>query len=130
MLETAHEIEKARSYGDLRENSEYKYALEKRARLQSELKMLSEQLNRARIFTSDDVTPDEVGFGSIVKVKDPHRKRDRIHLLGPWDADPELNILSTQSKLAQALMGCHAGDTFIFKDEEFKILDLTIVYAS
>ncbi len=130
MLETAREIEKARSYGDLRENSEYKYALEKRARLQSELKMLSEQLNRARIFTVADMTPEEVCFGSVVKIQDPSGQLITYTILGPWDADPDSHILSFQSKLAQAMTGSRKGDTFLFKDEEYKIVDISNRYAS
>ena len=41
MVENAREIEAARALGDLRENSEFKFAQERRARLQSELKTLS-----------------------------------------------------------------------------------------
>lgn len=130
MLETAREIEKARSYGDLRENSEYKYALEKRARLQSELKMLSEQVNRARIFTSADVIPDEVCFGSVVKMIDPTGKELNYTVLGPWDADPDAHILSFQSKLALAMTGCRKGDVFLFKDEEYKVVEIGNRYAS
>ena len=48
-VENAKEIEEARALGDLRENAEFKAALERRNRLQGELKMLSEQFNRARI---------------------------------------------------------------------------------
>ncbi|HSX12726.1 MAG TPA: transcript cleavage factor, partial [Rhabdochlamydiaceae bacterium] len=40
-VENAKEIEVARSHGDLRENAEFKSALEKRDRLQAELKFLS-----------------------------------------------------------------------------------------
>lgn len=124
MIETAKEIEKARSYGDLRENSEYKYALEKRSRLQSELRMLSEQLNRARIFTPEDITPSEVGFGSVVTIIDPKGEKLTYTILGPWDADPDSHILSFQSKLAQAMSGNHLNEVFYFKDEEYKVVGL------
>lgn len=124
IVETAREIEAARALGDLRENSEYKFACEKRSRLQGELKHLSEQLNRARIITPQDIHPSEVGIGSIVDLVDQHGKKFQYTILGPWEANPDEHILSFQSKLAQAMMGCKAGDIFRFREEEFKILDL------
>src|SRR3970282_2894244 len=43
-IENAKDIEEARSHGDLRENAEYKAALERRDRLQSEIKQLADQI--------------------------------------------------------------------------------------
>ena len=124
MVDNAREIEAARALGDLRENAEYKFALERRARLQGELKMLSEQMNRARILTKQDISSDEAGVGSIVEVKDKDGKKIKYTILGMWDADPEKNILSSQSKLALAMMGKRIGDSFEFKDEEFEVTDI------
>jgi transcription elongation factor GreA-like protein/transcription elongation GreA/GreB family factor len=123
-VENAKEIEVARSHGDLRENAEFKAALEKRDRLQSELKVLSEQLNRARIITREDISTDEVGIGAIIECK--NKKGDIVvyTLLGPWDADPEKNILSFQSKLAQQIKGLTIGDAFQSQGEEYTITSI------
>lgn len=124
IVENAREIEAARALGDLRENSEYKFALERRSRLQGELKTLSDALNKARIITPDDVHPEEVGIGSIVDVADPQGKKISYTLLGPWDADPDQHILSFQSKFAQAMIGCREGETFDFKNEKYTVISL------
>lgn len=121
IIENAKEIEVARSYGDLRENSEYKFALEKRSRLQGELQTLSRQINLARILTKDDIVSNQVGVGTIVSLKDSHGKNITYTLLGPWDADVEKNILSFQSKLAQAMMGHEKGDSFDFQGEKYQV---------
>ena len=92
----------ARSHGDLRENAEFKAALERRDRLQGELKFLSEQLNRARIITRQDISTEEAGIGAVVECRNDKGQTVVYTLLGPWDADPEKNILSFQSKLAPA----------------------------
>jgi transcription elongation factor GreA-like protein/transcription elongation GreA/GreB family factor len=117
----AKEIEVARAHGDLRENAEFKSALEKRARLQGELKTLSDQLNQARILTTADITTNEVGVGTEVECKNKQGKSATYTLLGPWDADPEKSILSFQSKLAQTMNGLTIGDKFQFQGEEFTI---------
>jgi transcription elongation GreA/GreB family factor len=120
-VQNAKEIETARSHGDLRENAEFKSALEKRDRLQSELKMLSDQVNRARVLTKEDIVTDEVGVGCIVDCKNKQGKQLTYTLLGPWDADTETGILSFQSKLAQEMKGLSVGNKFQFQGEEFTI---------
>lgn len=123
ILENAKEIERARAYGDLRENSEYKFALEKRARLQGELKMLTRQLNSARILTPADIPADYVAPGSVVELSIGD-STIVYTLLGPWDSDVENNILSFQSKIAQAMLGKRVGDAFEFQEKNYTILSI------
>ncbi len=123
-VENAREIETARSHGDLRENAEFKSALEKRARLQGELKMLSDQVNHARVLTSADVNTEEAGIGTIIDCKSNQGKTLSYTILGPWDADPDKLILSFQSKLAQTMKGLTVGEKFQFQGEEFTITSI------
>ncbi|SCA62954.1 Transcription elongation factor GreA [Chlamydiales bacterium SCGC AG-110-P3] len=127
IVENAKEIEAARSHGDLRENSEYKYALERRSRLQGELKTLSDQLGKARIITPEDIIADEAGVGVAVEVAADDGTTVTYTILGPWDADPDHNILSVQSRLAQTMLGLKEGDKFSFNDDEFKVLGIRSV---
>lgn len=120
-VENAKEIEVARSHGDLRENAEFKAALEKRDRLQSELKFLSEQLHHARILTREDISTEEIGIGTIVDCVSKKGEKVTYTFLGPWEADPEKNILSFQSKLAQQLQGLKIKDTFTLHGEEYTV---------
>ncbi|MGE0198930.1 MAG: GreA/GreB family elongation factor [Simkaniaceae bacterium] len=123
-VENAKEIEVARSHGDLRENAEFKAALEKRDRLQSELKTLSDQFNKARILTKNDVSIEQVGVGVIVEFQNEEGHKVAYTLLGPWEADPEKNILSFQSKLAQSLIGHKVGDKVSIQGKNMKISNL------
>lgn len=124
IIENAREVEAARALGDLRENSEYKFAVERRRQLQGELKTLSEELNRARIITEQDISLSEVGIGNIVSVSNEQGETFTYTILGPWDADPDRHILSFQSKLAQSLIGRKVDDKFIFRDEEYQIKEI------
>jgi len=114
-------VAEARSHGDLKENSEYKFAQERRFRLQSELKMLSEQISRARILTVDDIVSGEVGIGTVVDLMNSNGNKVTYTILGPWDANPDENVLSFQSKLAQEMMGRKQGDEFSFRDEKYQV---------
>lgn len=129
MIETAREIEIARAHGDLRENSEYKFAMEKRSRLQSEIRTLSNQIHRARIITENDFDPNKVGICSVVKIEDPKGQLQTYTILGTWDADTEKNILSPQSRLAQAMLGCEKNQEFEFNNETFKVVDFKSYFA-
>lgn len=130
IVDNAKEIEAARALGDLRENAEYKFALERRSRLQGELKTLSEQLGKSRIITPDDINPNQISIGSIVEVANSAGDISVYKILGPWDADPEKNILSFQSKLAQSMMGLKIGDTFTFRDEELRVMKLENIFEN
>ncbi len=125
MVSNAREVEVARGHGDLRENAEYKAACERRSRLQSELKALSEQFRHARIITKADIATDSVGIGAKVSLKGPKEDSTSYTILGPWDANPDENILSFQSKLAQAMLGKKKGDTFEFKNDHYTIISIT-----
>ena len=124
MIENAKEVEAARALGDLRENAEYKFACERRARLQGELKVLSKLLGKARIITRDDIFAESVGVGSVVQLQNSEGGNLKFTLLGPWDTNPEENIISYQSQLAQSMHGKKVGDSFTFKEEEYKVVGL------
>lgn len=125
MVDVAKEIEIARSHGDLRENSEFKFAQERRARLQSELRFLSSQIQSMRILTKEDIDTTQVGVGTIVTLEDASGKISSLTFLGPWDADADHNILSIESKIGKDLKGLKIGDKCNVKDSEYKIKSIS-----
>src|SRR5205085_1150309 len=64
------EIRKAVEHGDLRENSEYKAALERQQFVQARLGQLRERLSRLSSIDISQIPTDKVGLGSRVVVKD------------------------------------------------------------
>src|SRR6266571_3815506 len=68
------EIERARAHGDLRENSEYKAALERQQFVTSRLSQLSG-------VRESDIPRDSVGFGSRVTVQDLDTKKKETYAL-------------------------------------------------
>jgi transcription elongation GreA/GreB family factor len=62
--------------------------------------------------------------GVIIDFEDQEGNRLSYTLLGPWEADPDKNILSFQSKLAQSLMGHKKGDTVSVQGKALKISNL------
>ena len=127
-VDSAREIEAARALGDLRENSEYKFAKERRARLQEEMRRLSHEIQKARVLTLVDVDTDEIGIGNVITLIDSKGNTCTYTILGPWDADADNMILSNQSPFSQAMMGKTIGDTFQFKGEEYKVGEIATIF--
>src|SRR5205807_8857866 len=97
------EIAIARSYGDLRENHEYKAAKEMQKLLMRRKGELENQLVRARGTDFSNVRIDVAGIGSVVRAMDLEANQpEQFTILGAWDSDPEKGIVSYMSPVAQA----------------------------
>lgn len=107
----AKEIAAARSYGDLRENFEYKAAKGAQRlamRRRAELELL---LARATPTDFSDAKTESVQIGTSVIVTDlATGQQHALHILGAWDGNPDRNILSYPAALAQALLNKKPGD--------------------
>ena len=104
------EIGVAREHGDLRENFEYKAAKDKQALLLRRQGELEEMLNHVSPTDFSEVTADSVTQGSGVQLQFSDGKLEHYYVLGEWDRDEELGIISSESRLAQVLMGHVQGD--------------------
>ena len=105
------EIAIARSYGDLRENHEYKAAKEMQKILMRQKFELETQLSRARGTDFANVKTDVVGIGTKVAVTDMNTKQsETFNIMGAWDSEPEKGIISYLTPVAQALMNKKTGE--------------------
>ncbi len=111
--ENAREIAVARSYGDLRENSEYKYAKEHQRILYLRRDEMEQDLEVVQGTDFAGFAIDCAGMGTVVTVKRPGGETERYCILGEWDRDESLGIISSLSKLAQSLEGHVAGDRIL-----------------
>ena len=112
----SREIAIARSYGDLRENHEYKAAKEMQKLLMNRKAELEEQLLRARGTDFSNVKGDVVSVGTRVRVSETATSQsETFTILGAWDSDPEQNIISYLTPIAQALIGHGVGDEVEFE---------------
>ena len=110
------EIAIARSYGDLRENHEYKAAKEMQKLLLRRKAELEVQLVRARGTDFANPRTDVAGIGTIVYATDLETQQtEHFTLLGAWDSNPEKNVVSYLSPVAQALMNHKVGDEVEFE---------------
>jgi transcription elongation GreA/GreB family factor len=110
------EISIARSYGDLRENHEYKAAKEMQKLLMRRKGELESQMVRSRGVDFAQAKTDQVNIGTRVKVTDlDSNHAESYSLLGAWDSNPDLNIVSYMTPFAQALLGKKIGEEVAFE---------------
>lgn len=121
------DLEKARSFGDLSENSEYETAREQRALLEATIGALSQDLGRARFIEDLEVEPGVVRAGTQVILRDSGGERT-IWLLGEGDSHLGDNVVSYRAPLGRALVGHREGDRvhFTLGDEETEIEILSV----
>jgi transcription elongation GreA/GreB family factor len=118
------EIAIARSYGDLRENHEYKAAKEMQKLLMSRKAELEQQLQRSRGTDFANARTDVVSIGTIVKVTNLQTQQaEEFTFLGAWDSEPEKSIISYLTPIAKALIGKKVGE-----DAEFEMAGVTHKY--
>ncbi|MFP4330630.1 MAG: transcription elongation factor GreA [Spirochaetaceae bacterium] len=117
--ENSKEIDRARSYGDLRENAEYKAALEHQAELNRRAGELKSDLERVRIVNPKEVTAERVAFGTKVTLQDLDKGTEVVYtILGPWESDPDKGIINYQSPLGKKLYNQKPGDELTFEINE------------
>src|SRR6201999_1134958 len=93
--EVAARIKEAREFGDISENAEYDDAKNEQALLETRIAQLEERLRRTTVIDEDSISSDEVGFGSIVHVKDQKTgDSQKFQIVGSTEANPAEHKLS------------------------------------
>lgn len=113
------EIKIARSYGDLRENFEYKAAKQQEAVLRRRREDIERDLQRARGTDFSEVDASRCSVGTVVEIEDVNSgKKERFTILGAWDSNPEKGIIAYTTGAGQALVGKSVGSTAQLPTEE------------
>lgn len=101
-------LSKARSMGDLSENSEYSAAKEELAFIEGRIQEIEEILKVAQVVENKNQN-QKVAVGSTVVVENNSQKIT-FQIVGDFEADPLNKKLSCTSPIGQALMGKKTGD--------------------
>ncbi|MEP7149482.1 MAG: transcription elongation factor GreA [Acidobacteriota bacterium] len=105
------EIQKAREFGDLRENAEYKAAMERQAIVRTRIMQVRQRLGEVESIDLSKIPTDRVAYGSSVVLFDLEKEQKiKYRLVTSEESDPENGLISTVSPIGQALMGKEEGD--------------------
>ena len=109
--EVTQKLKEARSFGDLSENAEYDEAKNEQAILEAEIVDVEMKINNAEVVSDSDLSTDEIGVGSYVKLKDLELDEVmELQIVGSTEADPENNKISEDAPIGIAALKKKVGD--------------------
>jgi transcription elongation factor GreA len=128
-----NEIRKAVEMGDLRENSEYKAALERQQFVQARLGQLRQRLSKLSQIDVAQISHDKVGLGSRVIVRDSATGAEESYQLVFGDSvEFEEGQVTMSSAIGRALVGKAVGDLVVLKlptsTRKLEIIDLKTIH--
>ena len=127
------EIQKAREFGDLRENAEYKAAMERQSIVQARIAQIRQRMSEVQSIDLSKIPTDRAAYGSKVVLYDlDSEEKVTYKLVTSEESDPENGLISTVSPIGQALMGKEEGEEIKVKTPKgfrnFEIYRLTTIH--
>jgi transcription elongation factor GreA len=132
-FELPKEIQRAREWGDLKENAEYKAAMERQTFVQARIAQVMQRMEEVDSIDISKLPTDRVAYGSTVVLYDLEKEEKVTYkLLTSEESDPENGQISTVSPIGQALIGKEEGDEVKVKTpngwRSFEISKLTTIH--
>lgn len=108
------ELEKAASFGDLRENAEFDSAMELQGQIKREVEVIQRKLSNVEFIDNLKIPPNKVALGTMVTLVDvtDRRKKLTICIVGCIDDEcPEEAIkITCSSPVAKKILGKSVGE--------------------
>lgn len=109
--ENKEAIKRARSFGDLSENSEYDEAKEEQATIEARISEIENMLVNVKIIDDTPVDTSIVTVGSTVKIKSVEDGEEEIYaIVGSTESNPEEGKISDECPVGKALLSRKVGD--------------------
>ncbi len=128
--EVSERLKVARSYGDLSENAEYDEAKNEQAILEAKISELQYTIDNAEIIEDSNISVDEVGMGSIIKIKRVGTEKiETFNIVGTNHVNVKEGKISDESPIGKAAMKKKVGDIFIVEapagELRFELLEIS-----
>lgn len=128
--EVSERLKVARSYGDLSENAEYDEAKNEQAILEAKISDLQYTIDNAEIIEDSNISVDEVGMGSIIKIKRVGTEKiETFNIVGTNHVNVKDGKISDESPIGRAAMKKKVGDIFIVEapagELRFELLEIS-----
>jgi transcription elongation factor GreA len=95
--------------GEIEENSSYLLAKDEQALVEGRIRELEHILHRVEIVGTGEVS-SEVKIGSRVTIQEDAMPFEYYTIVGSAEVDTRQKMISYESPLGRALLGCRAGD--------------------
>ncbi len=110
------EIKRALEFGDLRENSEYRAALDRQNMVKARIVELRQRISEIASIDINRVPRDKASYGSTLILFDSEREEEVTYrLVTPEESDPQQGLISTTSPVGKSLMGKIEGDEVVVR---------------
>lgn len=126
------EIQRAREFGDLRENAEYHAAKERQRLVEVQISQLQKRVSDIALMNLDKLPTDRAAFGSTVHLREVDGNTVIYRLVMPEDTDPAKGMISTASPIGRSLVGKEVGDEVQVPtpsgQREFEVIKLVTIH--
>ena len=127
------EIKRALEFGDLRENAEYRAALDRQNVVKARISQLRQRLSEISSIDLSKVPHGKAAYGSTLVLYDPERDEELTYrLVTAEESDPQAGLISTTSPVGRSLMGKEEGDEVVVRTpagaRHFEIKRLSTVH--
>jgi transcription elongation factor GreA len=104
-------IAEARENGDLSENADYQAARERQSFIEGKILELEDKIARAEVIEPTKLHGEIITFGATVTIIDLDNEVKKLYkIVGEYEADLNLGMISISSPIARALIGKKVGD--------------------
>jgi transcription elongation factor GreA len=129
------EIARAVEMGDLRENSEYKAALERQRLVQARLGQLTMRLSKLSQIDITQIPTDRVGLGSKIVVQDQDsQEKETYHLIFGDSVEFEEGQVTMSSPIGRVMLNKKKGEEVLLKlparTRRLKIIGLVTIHEA
>jgi transcription elongation factor GreA len=105
------EIKRALEFGDLRENAEYRAALDRQNIVKARISQLRQRISEVASIDLSRVPHGRAAYGSTLVLYDAEREEEVTYrLVTVEESDPQGGLISTTSPVGRSLMGKEEGD--------------------
>ena len=110
--ENKEAIKRARSFGDLSENSEYDEAKEEQAAIEQRISEIESRLVNVKIIDDESTDNSVVTVGSTVRIKSLEDGEEEIYaIVGSTESNPLEGKISDECPVGKALLNHKVGET-------------------
>jgi transcription elongation factor GreA len=110
------EIKRALEFGDLRENAEYRAALDRQNMVKARISQLRQRISEISSIDLSKIPHDRAAYGSTLILYDSEREEEVTYrLVTAEESDPQAGLISTSSPVGRSLMGKEEGDEVVVR---------------
>ena len=109
------DVQTARAFGDLSENYEYKVAKQEKNRNESRIRYLQNMIRTAHVISAESGEDVAGLFDTIVIFNEKLGREQTIRLVTTLRQDALKGLISKESPVGKAILGCRVGDRVLVK---------------